>query len=428
MAQMTGGQRETRLLLVTIAVSVGMLLLLARLRFPAQAELQPADPAPAPFERLAASATYDELAGIMADLDRRITPSIVVIAVQGEGGTIGHVPAVRFTADRAVALLARDERIGASPTGGEPAIVGRDPSRGLVVVQVASRAGDVVTPRTGVARPGPRYVAVVEATSQGPAVRPVYVGRTDLFQDPRTGDSILTVAAAAQTLSRGAGVFSLSGEFIGLARDVQGAISIFPAEQLQAVAQTASPSVTTRGDLGIDVQALSPALARATGVDAGVIVTNVDPTGPAAGVVRSSDVIQAIDDGQITSPSAFQQASQTRVPGATVSIALVRGGKPERATVTARGAARAPAPPEGGPGAVLRNVEGTGVEVVTAAPRGAAAVAGLERGDLIVALNGEPAPTVAAIERAFSAAQSNQALLVTVQRGSQYHVVALEKR
>jgi hypothetical protein len=427
MAQISG-QRETRLLLVTIAVSVGMLLLLARLRFPEQTELQPADPAPAPLERLAARATYDELAGIMADLDRRITPSLVAIPVQGEAGQPMHVPAVRFTADRAIALLARDERIGPTAASGEPVIVGRDAARGLVVVQVASRPGDVVTPRVGAARPGPRYVAVVEATSQGTAVRPVYVGRTDLFQDPRTGDSRLTVAAGPQTVPQGAAIFSLGGEFIGLAGDTRGAISIFPAEQLQAIVQNASSSVTARGDLGITVQALSPSLAKAAGVDSGVVVTAVDANGPAAGVVRSADVIQAVDGSQVTSLSGFQQAAQTRVPGASVSILLVRGGKPETVTLTAHSVTLQPAPAAGEIGAALRNADNAGVEVITTMPRGAAAAAGLQRGDLIVALNGEPAPTVSAIERAYAAAEPTQALLLTVQRGQQFQVIALDKR
>ena len=97
-----GSGRETRLLLVTIAVSVATLLLLARFRFPAD-EVQPTDPAPAPPERLAARATYDELAGIMADLERRIAPSLEVLAVHTDRPGVVHVVAPRLTADRAVA-------------------------------------------------------------------------------------------------------------------------------------------------------------------------------------------------------------------------------------------------------------------------------------------------------------------------------------
>ncbi len=81
-----------RLLLVTIAVSVGMLLLLARFRFPDEATRQTVEPAPAPLERLAASATYDELASIMGDLERRVRPTVVSLAVQGPSA-IAYIPA-----------------------------------------------------------------------------------------------------------------------------------------------------------------------------------------------------------------------------------------------------------------------------------------------------------------------------------------------
>jgi S1-C subfamily serine protease len=143
-------------------------------------------------------------------------------------------------------------------------------------------------------------------------------------------------------------------------------------------------------------------------------------------VIRTSDVIQSIDENQVTSASAFQQLARARVPGTPVAIGLVRVGKPEMVTITARDLA--PAPPAGEDyGAVLRNAEGAGVEAVTTVPGGPAAAAGLQRGDLIVAVNGNPAPTVAAFERAYRAAAPDQALLLTVQRGSQHVVLALEK-
>jgi S1-C subfamily serine protease len=54
--------------------------------------------------------------------------------------------------------------------------------------------------------------------------------------------------------------------------------------------------------------------------------------------------------------------------------------------------------------------------------------AGLQRGDLVVALNGEALPDAAAVERAYQRAAPGAALLLTIQRGSSPRVVALEKR
>jgi S1-C subfamily serine protease len=65
---------------------------------------------------------------------------------------------------------------------------------------------------------------------------------------------------------------------------------------------------------------------------------------------------------------------------------------------------------------------------VTVADRGAAAAAGLSRGDLIVAIDGEPARDVALLTRRFRAADQGSAILLTIERDQQHRVLALEKR
>ena len=79
--------RETRLLLLTLGVSVVMLLVLARFRFPEERGVPtlPERPPAAPLERLAARATYDELASIVGELERRIAPALVVLQLNPRG-------------------------------------------------------------------------------------------------------------------------------------------------------------------------------------------------------------------------------------------------------------------------------------------------------------------------------------------------------
>lgn len=420
-----GRGRETRLLLMTIAVSLGMLLLLARFRFPEAADAAPPAPAPAPLERLAARATFDELAGIMADFERRVAPSIVAVQLEGERGETLYAPAVRLTPDRAIALVGPNDRVQAGPAGAAPAIVGRDPARGFLVLQVEARPGDIVAMRTGTGRPGPRYLVILEATAQGPAVRPVYVGRTDLVQDPRTGESMLNVAAVQQTVPRGAAVFTLDAQFIGLASDSAGAVSIIPAERLQTAIASSPPPSGQLARVGAHVQPLSPALARAAGTSAGVMVTHVDRGSSAAGLLRSTDVVEAIDGKPVTTVAAFDQLLKEHAAGDSVTLSIRRAGKPIAIPLPVADASTTPQ--NGSSGAVFQTVRGTGVEVISVAPRTPAARAELQRGDLITALNGEPAPDPADLERAYRTAKSGQALLLTVQRGSQYRVTALEK-
>lgn len=429
----SGGRgRETRLLLVTIAVSVGVLLLLARFRFPEEAADRPVGAAPAPLERLAAQATYDELASIMADLERRITPRVWILRSTPRAGSSNTlIVAPRVTPDRAVILMEEGETFGSLTPGIDAEVLSRDLTRGIAVLRVPAVDDGAVAIRTGTPRQGPRYVGVVEATSQGPTLRPVYVGRIQVITDPRTGTQQLSLAAAQQPLPRGAAIFALDGAFLGLVRDSGETVTVVTAEFLRAAADAAQPSANeTRGSLGLELEALTPVLARATGADRGVVVTHVDPTGPAAKAMQSGDVVQSIDGAAVSAPAGFRVQEAGLAPGATVTISGVRRRSPLEVTVVAADAAAldAAATPNDDLGLVSRSVAGAGVEVVTVRERSAAALAGLAPGDLIVAIDGQPDPNTAGLARRYRAAEAGRPLLLTVQRGPRHHVLALEKR
>ena len=423
--------RETRLLLVTIAVSVGVLLLLAKFRFPSDASGRPVDKAPAPLERLAAQATYDELASIMADLERRITPRVWIMRSDGGANPAALVVAPRLTPDRAVALLDVGETLESATEGTGAQIVAQDVVRGVAVIRVPAVDDGAVPIRMGTPRAGPRYVGVVEATTNGPTLRPVYVGRMELIPDPRTGAQQLSLAALQHALTRGAAIFTLDGEFLGLVRNSGVAATVVTAEFLRAAADGAQPATNQpRGLLGLEVEPLTPALARPTGAERGVVVSFVDPRGPSAKAVQSGDVIQEIDGTPVAGIAAFRQQETSRAPGARVAIQGVRRGSPLWITVTAADAAAAGAAagqPQD-PGFVGRQVPGAGLEVVIVSARSAAGLAGLEPGDLIVAVDGQAGPGSAEIARRYRAADAGTSLLVTVQRGQRHRVLALEKR
>jgi hypothetical protein len=418
--------RETRLLIATIAIAIATLVLLARFRFPEEAGRPIAEPVQAPLERLAARATYDELAAIMADLERRLLPRLLVVQVQPDrdGGPYGV--AARVTPNRAVTLLAWHETLTGT---GAPAILARDNARDLAVLSVPETADGVVTLPPTTARPGPRYVAVVEATARGMVIRPVYVGRTDMFQDPRTTSPLLSIAALQQVLPRGAAVFSLAGNFLGLAIEGGSSAIVVPGDILRAAAESARRAQETRGDLGFTVEPLTRPLTRATGADRGVVVNYVHPRGPAFDRVEAGDVITAIDGTPVTTPAGFQQVVQGRTPGGEATLAIVRRGKPMEMQVAVRDATGVPLPslPADDPGFVLRAIPDLGAEVVSVRAGGAAARAGLQAGDIIVKADGRTAPTPAALSAAFRQAEPGTALLLAVQRGADHRVLALER-
>src|SRR5690606_38698880 len=77
----SGSGRETRILLLVIVVAVAMLLVLAQFRYPGS-DRTAVMPIAGPIERLAARATFEELALIMADLSARVQPAMTVITIE----------------------------------------------------------------------------------------------------------------------------------------------------------------------------------------------------------------------------------------------------------------------------------------------------------------------------------------------------------
>ena len=70
--------RETRLLLLTVALSVAVLFALARFRFPGQEPLElPAQP----LQRLAARAAFEDLSAAVSRAAERLRPALQVVRV-----------------------------------------------------------------------------------------------------------------------------------------------------------------------------------------------------------------------------------------------------------------------------------------------------------------------------------------------------------
>jgi serine protease Do len=331
--------------------------------------------------------------------------------------------------DRAVAVLPADRRLVGVGGAAPPPIIARDAARDLIVVQTPARPDAIVTFPSAPARPGPRYVVVVEATALATAVRPVYVGRTDLFADPRWSEPLLSVAAVQQTLSAGSAVFSLDGTFVGLASESGGIVTVIPAITLRGIVASAPSALQGRGELQIEVEPLTTALARAAGATKGVMVSYVPPSIRDGSDLAPGDVIQSVDGFGITTIAGFQQVAQSRTPGTQVTLNVVRRGKPLTVSIIATDAGASGTWEEANRhGASLRSIAGIGAEVITVQPGSPADRAGVRRGDVIVSLDAMEAPDAARIDRAFAAGKPGDILLLTIRREGDHRVLALEKR
>jgi hypothetical protein len=226
--------RETRLLLVVITLSAAVLLVLSQFRFPEGPPVAAGSATPLPLERLAARATYDELATIIAELGKRVTPSVVVLRVQ-VGDAQRFVPALRVRPDLLLAHVSADSRV-VSLIGLDtpPEVAAYDETRQLVLLRVPADASRVATLRSS--SPGtntPRYVAAVEGTRGGAALRPVFLSRMDPVSDERYEHGLLVLGGVLQA-SPGSLLFGLDGSFVGLCIIDEGFAAGVPGQALDA--------------------------------------------------------------------------------------------------------------------------------------------------------------------------------------------------
>ena len=428
-----GARRETRLLLVTIAVSAVMLLLLARLRFPERSSGVQQAPTQ-PLERLAASATYDELANILRGVDRQVSDAIITVPAAPDSdaprddASASFVPAVRISEARAVALPGAGRRVIAQPD--RFAVIAADSPHGIALLSVPTTRASAV-PRLAVLETlpeAPGYLAAIEATPRGPAVRPLYFGRLDRVNDPRWKEPILRFSALQQMLPSGAAVFTLDARFIGVGFPDERGFLVVPAVSLLAEAeQLALRGSVPAADLGIEVQPLERGLRAATGADSGVVVAYVNPAGPSAGQLAAADVITSIGGIPIQSSADYPAALMQLAPGTPVTIAMTRMRTPGTATVTPVARGSLSEQPVDELGLELRAVKGAGSEAIRVAPRSAAARAGIEAGDLITGIGAADAPDPRTVNKVFADAAAGQPLIVRIERGSTHVVVALTK-
>lgn len=338
----TSWSRETRLLLLTIAVSLAALIVLARFRFPGEQRIEA--PPPQPLERLAARATYDELAAIIQRSEQRIAPSLVMLrtttAMPGEPRSLeslltaqpsepeldsSFLVGLRIRPD--VALVrkppgARVESIVGDPDG-VPLVIAEDPLRQIALIRVPPapdgmdwqwRPIDALTV--------PRYVIGVEGSRGGATPRPVFLGRADRIDDPRWGAAHIVLARTPVT-AEGSLVFSLDGELIGLVTPTFGMLTIVPARALVAAAErlleTGSPVLT---DFGVTLTPLTGDIVKSLGATSGVIVHSVGRGTRADGHLRAGDLIQSINGRPAVSPDTV-----------LLQLAQIPAGQPARVVV-----------------------------------------------------------------------------------------------
>ena len=298
-----------------------------------------------------------------------------------------------------------------------PAVRMGDPSRlkvGHWVAAIGSPFGFDNTVTAGI-------VSAKSRTLPGDAYVPFI--QTDVAVNPgNSGGPLFNLAG--EVVGINAQIFSRTGGYMGVSFAIPIDVAMKVREDLAAHGKV------QRGRIAVSIQQVSKELAGSFGLDRarGALVAGVEKGGPgdAAGL-RPGDVILSVDGTAVEQSIDLPRMIGERRPGSTVELEVWRDGKPRRLEVKlgetpGEKVAAAEAP------AVSRAAQlGLAVRPLTAAERaraggvpglvverseGAAARAGIRRGDVILAVNSEAVDTVEALKRLVEGARDRVAVLV----------------
>lgn len=186
-----------------------------------------------------------------------------------------------------------------------------------------------------------------------------------------------------------------------------------------------------RGLMGVIVQDVTPDLANAFGIagQKGAVITQVTPDSPAAAAdLKAGDIVQELNGQPMRDASAVRNAVGLLRVGAKIQLKILRDGDSKSISlVTADPDKYLDTEKQQNPflfGLSLKDfdqqtpIQGriVGVQVLSVSKNSAAWLAGLMRGDVIVAANKEPVTTVAQLQKA--AGKDKKRLLLNVLRGT----------
>ena len=271
-------------------------------------------------------------------------------------------------------------------------------------------------------------------------------GRT-LEDDPYI--DFLQTDAAINFGNSGGPLLSTDGDVVGVTSAILspsgGSVGLgfaIPAETVSSVvSELEAHGRVDRGYLGISAQPLTPAIARAFGLNSpttGALVTALEPKGPSADTLHVGDVILSINNTPVSFENLGKIAGRLH-PGATAQAAVMRDGEKQQLALLI---GQLPDPPndpaltgdadtwvpslELGVAKSTRAIrtaikasdEAGGLIVTQLRPAGAGALAGLKVGDLITYAGSKHLENVADLATVSRPSVKQPLLLLIVREGA----------
>jgi serine protease Do len=237
----------------------------------------------------------------------------------------------------------------------EGAVLGRDPQTDVAVVRINRRNGDdgasfkaVTWGDSDRARVGDSVFAVGSPFGLGNTVTSGIVSARGREIGAGPYDDFLQVDAAINSGNSGGPLFDARGRVVGVNTAIfspsGGNVGIgfaIPAHIVQRVAQQiVANGHVARGRIGVGLQGVSPDIARAMGLDApkGALIAQIDPAGTAArSGLRQGDVVRGFAGKPVDEPRDLARLVADAKAGSSVTVAVLRDGKPLSLTMAVGG-------------------------------------------------------------------------------------------
>jgi serine protease Do len=274
--------------------------------------------------------------------------------------------------------------------------------------------------------------------------------------DPRKPGDFIQTDAAINPGNSGGPLVDAHGELIGIntfiisgSGSFAGAGFAIPAQIVRTSAEQLMKSgAVHHGYLGISMNNVTPENASFFNLPdaSGAIVSQVTPDSPAGSAgLKSGDVLRELNGNKIASSSALQVAVSQIIPGTTISLGILRDGKPEKISVkvgefhnNAEVAGNSDSPAGHGKLGIAVNdltpemrqqlnipdqVKGAAVQSVR--PASPAEDAGLAPGDVILEVNRHPVQSADKFANEVHSAPAGKDILLLVwsRGGASYRVV-----
>ncbi|MGG1944810.1 DegQ family serine endoprotease [Trinickia sp. NRRL B-1857] len=235
----------------------------------------------------------------------------------------------------------------------------------------------------------------------------------------------------------GGPLFNLQGQVIGINSMIysqtggfQGLSFAIPIDEAMRVKdELVKTGHVSRGRLGVAVQGVNQTLADSFGLQkpAGALVSSVDPGGPAAKAgLQAGDVILAVNGNAVNDSTDLPSQIASMKPGSKATLDVWRDKSKKQVTVTLGSLsetkvadASAQASEQGRLGVAVRpltpqerNGSSLSHGLLVQQASGPAASAGIQPGDVILAVNGRPVTSVQQLREVIAKAGNSVALLI----------------